>query len=179
MEDLNREFLDTAFLQLSFAIKLWNFIEVYGIDKSRFDSALTIKESGERIQFPENEFNTDNDILTASVNNISICFGSAVITLWEAIKDRGRFSPSHLPNPLSTLEQKTAGLIYMIRCCFAHSAAVPRWHITSDKYKILYTLGAKSIDLRTVNNTKFEYETIRGYNTLIELRDFALNHGML
>jgi len=179
MEDSNRRFLDTAFLQLSFAIKLWNFIGLYGIDKSKFDRDLTIIESGERIQFPENEFNTDTDILIASENNITVCFGAAVITLWEAIKDKGRFSPSRLPSLLSTLEQKTAGLIYMIRCCFAHSAAVPSWHIKSDKYKILYTVGTKSIDLRTVNDTKFEYETVKGYNTLLELRDFSLNHGML
>jgi len=179
MEESNKKYLSTAFLQLSFAIKLWNYIDLYGINKENFDGSLTIKESGERIEFPENEFNSNDDILIASENNISICFGAAVITLWEAIKDKGRFSPSQLPNPLLTLEQKTAGLIYMIRCCFAHGAPIPKWYITNDKYKIVYHIGTKSIDLRHVNGNKFEYETIKGYNTLLELRDIAINHNML
>lgn len=179
MIESNKKYLSTAFLQLSFAIKLWNYIGLYGINKEKFDGSLTIKESGERIQFPENEFNSINDILIASENNISICFGGAVITLWEAIKDKGRFSPRRLPNPLLTLEQKTAGLIYMIRCCFAHSAAIPKWHISSNKYKIIYLVGTKTIDLRSVNGNKFEYHTIKGYNTLLELRDIALNYNML
>ena len=162
MEESNKDYIETAFLQLSFAVKLWYYLELYPIDKNKFDGSLTVKENRESIHFPKNEFNTYNDILLASENNVSICFGAAVITLWEAIKDKGEYSPTKLPNPLATTEQKIAGLIYMIRCCFAHSPAIPRWHITSEKYKIIYSVGSKSIDLRSVNDTRFYYESIGG-----------------
>ena len=73
--------IDTAFLQLSFAIKLWHFLEVHPIEKDNFDIPLTIEDPGNRICLEHNEFKTYQDLQFAAELNISICFGAAATTL--------------------------------------------------------------------------------------------------
>ena len=130
MNNSHREALETGFLQLSFAIKLWNYLDMYPINKDQFDIALTIEDASNRLCLPHNEFHSCKDIKIASENNISICFGATAITLWEAINETLQYSNTN-PNPMKTKKEKLAGLSYMIRCCFAHGAALPRWEIKS------------------------------------------------
>jgi hypothetical protein len=82
MNTPHHQHIDTAFLQLSFAIKLWHFLDKHPIDKEIFDIALTIEEPRNRVCLSQNEFHTYLDLQLAAENNISISFGTAAITLW-------------------------------------------------------------------------------------------------
>lgn len=169
--------LDTAFLQLSFSIKLWHYLDSHLFDKELFDIALTIEDQTSRICLPHGEFNTLHEIHLAAENNISICFAAAAITLWEAISEKTGYSNSTI-NPTRTTEEMLAGLSYMIRCCFAHGTVAPRWKI-SDKYKIIYRVSNKAIDLTSVDGQVFDYAAIGGYETLWLLKAEAASKGML
>ena len=128
--------IDTAFLQLSFAIKLWHFLEENPLDLEKFDIPLTIEDEGSRVALPHNEFTADA-LQVATSNVVSICFGTAAITLWEAIRERTGMRPKTL-NPKNSAEENLASLSYMIRCCFAHGPAFPVWSIRNDKYRTAF-----------------------------------------
>ena len=172
-------YIETAFLQLSFSIKLWNYINTNQIDKNSFDIDLTISDNYNCIVLPDNQFLTYSDLILASENNISICFGVAAITLWEAIRDKNGLIAKNL-NPIADKEQNLASLSYMIRCCFAHGTALPIWSIYNEKYKVKYTIGKKIIDLSTITEKQlFSYSDIGGYETLWVLKHEAKMKGML
>ncbi|MCL6613709.1 MAG: hypothetical protein K6U03_03655 [Firmicutes bacterium] len=168
----NLEYLETAFHQLSFAIKLWNYAREGLIDKDKFDINLTVEDDEDRIVLLENEFNTYDDIILATENAISTFFGITANVLWECINERGIYSPprTKLPDPLVTPEQKLVGFAYMLRCCFAHGPAIPKWHITDKKYRTQYIIGNKLVDLTKFGNigdeNVFNYRDIGGYETL-------------
>ncbi|MEE9215584.1 MAG: hypothetical protein V3U54_12590 [Thermodesulfobacteriota bacterium] len=165
--------IETAFLQLSFAIKLWNYLDVHKIDKSEFDIDLTIKDESNCVCLLGNEFERYEDIQLASENNISICFGAAAITLWEAISEKTGLTNKTM-NPDNSKEENIAALSYMIRCCFAHGTAVPVWSIKNIKYKTIYTIGSKPIDLRYIaENQPFDYSSIGGYESLWLIKNEA------
>ena len=175
----HHDHIGTAFLQLSFAIKLWNFLDEHPIDKEQFDIDLTIEDPGNCICLNANEFKTYEDLQLAAENNISIAFGAAALTLWEAIRERSNLDPKKL-KPKDDAKQNVAALIYMLRCCFAHGTVVPTWNILTEKYKIKYCVGNKVIDLSQVlNHTPFVYESIGGYETLWLLRVSAQENGLL
>lgn len=169
--------LETGFLQLSFAIKLWHYLDEHPINKELFDIDLTIEDLPRRVCLPGNEFHSYDDMKLASENNISICFGAAATTLWEALNETLQYSEKK-PNPMTTQKEMSAGLCYMIRCCFAHGTAVPRWKITS-KYRTVYALGEKTIDLTSLDGKPFDYTDIGGCETLWLLKAEALCLGML
>ncbi len=165
--------IETAFLQLSFAIKLCNYLDIHSIDKEKFDIALTIKDKSNCVCLLENEFETYEDIQLASQNNISICFGAVAITLWEAISEKNGLT-NKLINPSDSKKESVAALSYMIRCCFAHGTAVPVWSIRDGKYKTIYNLGNKHIDLRgIVEGQPFDYSSIGGYESLWLIKNEA------
>jgi len=85
MEKSNKDYIKTAFLQLSFSVKLWNYLKLYPIDKNKFDGPLKVMENRNSIHFSINEFNTYNDIIFASENNITICLGAAAIRARQKI----------------------------------------------------------------------------------------------
>jgi phenolic acid decarboxylase len=177
-KDLNKlanvQHLNDAFLQLSFAIKLWNFYRENGVNKEKFDIALEITDQDNKVCLACDEFNTENDIIIASENNITVCFGAAAITLWEAIREHVNIIPGDIPNPIITEQDKLAALIYMIRCCFAHGFVRPKWEIKSPKYKIIYLIGNDKIDLTDLNGTYFSYPSIGGCETLWFLKSEAV-----
>ena len=179
MKTPHYEFIDEAFLQLSFAIKLWNFLDAHPIDKSLFDVALTIQDAGNCVCLSEGEFHTYQDIQIASENNISIAFGATAITLWEAIREHSSISTSQLEPGVSPRDA-IAALAYMIRCCFAHGTAVPTWSIHAKKYRVQYCIGQKIIDLSSITDGRiFDYQSIGGYETLWLLKAEAVRHGLL
>lgn len=171
--------IDTAFLQLSFAIKLWHFLDEHPIEKENFDIALTIEDPGNRVCLAHNEFKTYQDLQLAAENNISICFGAAAITLWEAIREHSGWSSGRL-NPNNSRSENLAALSYMIRCCFAHGTACPVWSIKGSKYKTVYCVGNKTIDLSNIADKQpFEFPSIGGYETLWHLKAEARDNGLL
>ncbi len=126
-----------------------------------------------------NEFETYQDLQVAAENNISISFGAAAITLWEAIREHSGTSSRKL-NPRNSRKENLAALSYMIRCCFAHGTARPVWSIYDTKYKIVYNVGNKSIDLSKIaDNQPFDYSSIGGYETLWSLKAEARVNGLL
>ena len=133
----NINLVDTAFLQLSFALKLWNFLDVHPIDKDDFDIALTVEDGAARICLPHNEFATYDAVRVASEHNVSICFGVAANTLWEAMREKGDLRTGDL-DPEADRAGNLASLTYMIRCCFAHGPAAPVWRIARNKYRTRY-----------------------------------------
>ncbi|MGH9425078.1 MAG: hypothetical protein ACRD2L_02050, partial [Terriglobia bacterium] len=158
-------------------IKLWNYLGSHPFDKDAFDIPLTIEDQSNWVCLPHNEFSTFEQIRVAAENNISICFGAAAITLWEAISEKNSYANATI-NPSNTTEEMLAGLSYMIRCCFAHGTVVPKWKI-SDKYKIIYKVSNKTVDLRAVDGKPFDYEAIGGYETLWLLKAEARANGLL
>lgn len=173
MSTPHHEHIATAFLQLSFAIKLWIFLEDYPIDKEKFDTTTLIQSPENCVELPRGEFHTYQDLQLASENNISIAFGAAAITLWEAIREHNSFVPKKI-NPQANTKENLVALSYMLRCCFAHGSAIPVWSILNEKYKTKYRVGNKTIDLSVINNgDPFNYGSIGGYKTLWLLRDDA------
>lgn len=66
--------IGTAFLQLSFAIKLWTFLKEHPIDKDKFDIDLTIQSPGNCVVLPGGEFHTYQDLQLASEHKHHHCF---------------------------------------------------------------------------------------------------------
>ena len=175
----NLDFVDSAFLQLSFAIKLWHFLDVHPIDKDAFDMDLTVEDGGARICLPHGEFESYGAMRVASEHNISICFGVAANTLWEAMREKGNLVTRCL-DPGADRASNLASLTYMIRCCFAHGPAAPVWRIERDRHRTRYRVGNKEIDLSGIGNgTPFEYASIGGHGTLWFLKDEAASEGMI
>ena len=179
MSDTCADHIDTAFLQLSFAIKLGRYLDEHPIDKKDFDIDLTIEDRGNRVCLPGNEFKTYQDLQLAAENNISICFGALAITLWEAIREHSGLSSGKL-NPQNSPKENLAALSYMIRCCFAHGTASPVWSIHDSKYKTVYRVGNKTIDLsRIPDKQPFDYSSVGGYETLWLIKEEARANGLL
>lgn len=179
MDGLHWEHVDTAFLQLAFAIKLNTFMIEHPFDRGIFDIDPTITSEGNCVCLPGNQFHTDDALLLASENNISIAFGAASITLWEAIREHGSISSKSL-KPQANGDQSLAALSYMIRCCFAHGSAAPKWSIQDPKYRCTYYLGNKVIDLSSIQNDQvFDYKSIGGYETLWMLKGEARHRGLI
>src|SRR5216684_4525833 len=109
--------LDTAFLQLSFALKLIRYLDDHPVNKKEFDISLTFEDDRSRICLPHGEFHTYDDIKGAACNNFQICFGAAAITLWEAFREKG-YSSKNI-DPSRNDKENLVSLSYMIRCCFA------------------------------------------------------------
>jgi len=175
----HHEHVETAFLQLSFAIKLWHLLDAHPINKNEFDINLTIQDPGNCVCLSDDEFHTYNDMQIASENNISIVFGAAAITLWEAIREHCSISVKHL-DPAGSQKGNLASFSYMLRCCFAHGTAVPVWSIKNIKYRVKYRVGNKSVDLSAIKDGQiFDYQSIGGYETLWLLKTNAYAIGLL
>jgi len=179
MDKAHHQHLETAFLQLSFSIKLWHFLDEHPIDKDKFDVPLTLTEPGSIICLAGGEFHEYQDLQLAAGNNISIVFGAVGITLWEAIREYSGLRPDQL-DPKACYRENLAALSYMIRCCYAHGTAAPVWSIRNAKYRVTYRVGNKSIDLSTVQNGQvFDYKSIGGAETLRLLKVEAERIGLV
>ncbi len=152
---------------------MWVFLEDHPIDKEQFDSTTIILNPENCVRLPRGQFHTYQDLQLASQNNVSIAFGMAAITLWEAIREHSSIEPKNL-QPQANQKDNLAALSYMLRCCFAHGPAAPVWSIRNEKYKTTYRIGNKTIDLSDFNDGHhFDYGSIGGYETLWLLRDDA------
>ena len=170
--------LETAFLQLSFAIKLWHYMQEHPLDPEVFDISLTIQEDiGSLYVMPNGEFNDTSQLEIAAANNIAICFGTAAITLWEAIREHSGLESQSL-NPSACQREMLAGLSYAIRCCFAHGTVRPVWKL-APKYRIEYQLGNRMVDLRHADGSPFDYAHLGGLDGLRILLDQVEAMGLI
>ena len=170
--------LESAFLQLSFAIKMWHFVRSNGLQRESFDIALTaLDDNGVQYVMHEGEFHTDADLILAAENNISICFGAAAITLWETIREHTGLESKQLI-PTASERERIAGLAFAIRCCFAHGASAPSWELT-EKYRLRYEFPGFVVDLTSKQGLPFEYSHLGGPDGLRQLRYLAASVGLV
>ncbi len=183
--------IETAFRQLSFAIRVNNYLGGFSPSseeevKDIFNEEMPIDESDgsgplpNLLTLPANEWKTYGDIQIAAENNILIWVSAVAVTLWEAIKEKtGKESRALNPVNNTDSDDTLAALAYAIRCCFAHGSVEPRWCLQDSKYRIVYNVGRKKIDLTKVHDTVFNFSSIQGYSTLWMIKNEAQSKGIL
>lgn len=162
-------YLDTAFGQLAFAWKLYNYGLEGKIDLAELDKPITFQERGMIFVLPDKVLDSESDLILALENNLGIAFGAAAITLNRCREEVGLT----LPNPIQTEIDQFSSLTYQIRNAFAHDIAEPRWNITNPRYARIYEFGGIRVDLAHVGNKHFEYADIGGPDVLFRMRDFG------
>lgn len=162
-------YIDTAFGQLAFAWKLYNYGLEGKIDLTDLDKPITFQEEGMIFVLPNRVLETENDLILALQNNLGIAFGAAAITLNRCREEAG----VPLENPIQTEIGQFSGLAYQIRNAFAHDISEPRWNITQQRYARVYEFGGIKVDLTNVGNKHFEYNDIGGPDVLFRMRNFG------
>jgi hypothetical protein len=170
--------IDDVFINLEMSIKLWHSIEAGIIKKEQIDNDVPLIIADDKMKnnlvIPANILHTDNDFVLWSQNGIMLSFGSAAITLWEAVKFKGIFDENILGQKLNLTSEneKISGLSYMIRCCFAHGMTRPTWTIRNQRYKFCINKWNKIIDTTQLDGKPFSYYQIGGYETLWFIKDY-------
>jgi hypothetical protein len=170
------QYLPTAFAQLFFSWKLYNYALDGKIDRESLDSDITFQSEDQRQIFvlPNRIFDNDSDFILAFQNNLTIAFGAAAITL-----DRARHEAGHdLPDPIQSDNDQCIALIYQIRCAFAHDIAEPRWKIKG-RYCRAYEFDGINIDLTNLDGEVFIYHQIGGPDRLVAIKDYAVANGIV
>ena len=161
------KFLGTAFEQLEFAWKLYNYALEGRIDLAELDKPITFKEGKSIYVLSDQLFSTPDDLILAMKNNLTIAFGAAAITLNKAREE----NDIPLPDPIVTEQEQCISLIYQIRNAFAHDIAEPRWNINNSRYARKYKFDNLEFDLTDVGNKTFEYSDIGGPEFLRIIKD--------
>jgi hypothetical protein len=160
------KYLPTAFGQLSFAWKLYNYGLDGKIDPAELDVDVTW-EDGEMLFVVPRALGGPEDLLIALENNLTIAFGAAAITLNRAREESG----VGLPDPILSEAEQCVALIYQIRNAFAHDIAEPVWQI-NPRYCRHYDFGGQHFDLSDRDGTPFRYEHLGGPDSFYRIRDF-------
>jgi hypothetical protein len=168
------KFIMTAFTNLDLALKLLAVAEDGFLKREHIKDGESIRwQSGQSlVVLPDRTFNSDEDFILALQNNVQIAFGAAAITLDVCRQEIGL----SVPQKIVTERDQLVALIYQIRCCFAHDIAEPRWVIRNQKYKRVYDLGCKQINLSNLDGKHFEYDDIGGLDTLGVMRVKLIGH---
>lgn len=161
-------YIPTAFAHLAFVWKLYHFGLGNKIDRKELDIPLTFQDVDKKMLFvlPDKIFDTDDDLILALENNLTIAFGAAVIVLDSECSKR--------PNDIVSENDQCRHLIYQIRNAFAHNMAEPIWEIRNEKFRRIYKFGDICADLSSVNGKGFGYEDIGGPDALERIKDFAI-----
>lgn len=162
-------YIDSAFKQLSFAWKLYDYALEGKINLDELDKPITFQEGHMVLVLPDKIFNDPNEMIVALENNLSVAFGSAAITLNRCREEAGL----NLANPIVTEQDQFSSVVYQIRNAFAHDISEPRWNITQERYARVYAFGGISIDLSHVGNKHFEYIDIGGPDVLFWLKQYG------
>lgn len=163
------KYIDTAIGQLAFAWKLYNYGLDGKINREALDIPLTFKDDGMMLVLPDRVLDSDDDLLLALENNLSIAFGAAAITLNKCREEANMT----LPVDIQSDADQFIALTYQIRNCFAHDISEPRWSITQDRYKRVYSFDGIHVDLTDKNGQHFAYEDIGGPEVLFQLHQFG------
>jgi len=118
------KYLPTAFGQLTFAWKLYNYGLNGLINPNDLDAEVTFQDEGIIFVVPK-ALEQPEDLIVALENNLTIAFGAAAITLNRVREEIGL----KLPFPIETEDEQCIALIYQIRNAFAHDIAEPKWEI--------------------------------------------------
>ncbi|MCU7932059.1 MAG: hypothetical protein KZQ90_14755 [Candidatus Thiodiazotropha sp. (ex Codakia rugifera)] len=164
-------YLGTAFQQLEFAWKLYNYALEGKFDIGELDKPITFQSEDQSSIFvlQDQLFQSPDDLIIALENNLTITFGAAAITLNRTREEMG----IPLPNPIESEQDQCVSLIYQIRNAFAHDISEPKWNINNQRYARIYTFGDLSINLSNVSNKVFEYSDIGGPEFLRIIKDYA------
>lgn len=160
------KYLPTAFGQLSFAWKLYNYGLNGEIDPEKLDEDVSWQDGDILFVVPK-ALETEDDLLIALQNNLTIAFGAAAITL-NRVREEINLS---LPNPIVTEEDQCIALIYQIRNAFAHDIAEPVWRV-NERYRRKYEFAGLSFDLTSIDGEPFRYEHIGGPERFYLIKDF-------
>jgi hypothetical protein len=166
------KYLPTAFAQLEFAWKLYNYALDGGIDLAKLDVPVTFQEGESMLVLPAQIFATQDDLIIACQNLLGIAFGAAAITLNRCREEAGL----GLPNPITTERDQFVALTYQIRNAFAHDIAEPRWEIRDARYLRTYDFGSVKADLTGRHGQTFDYSHIGGPEVLFWMRNFGEQH---
>lgn len=161
------KFLPTAFGQLAFAWKLYNYGLDGKIDVEQLDREVTFQEDTMVFVVPK-ALESDGDLIIALENNLTIAFGAAAITL-NRVREEARIN---LPDPIATEGDACVALIYQIRKAFAHDIAEPRWKISRDRFKRSYSFGGLTVDLSQADGMPFEYTDRGGPDAMFFIKDW-------
>jgi hypothetical protein len=166
------KYIDTAFKQLTFAWKLYNYALKGHISLDALDRPISFQEGRTILVLPDTVFTSPADIIIAFENNLTITFGAAAITLNRCREEAG----VRLADPIITEVDQFASVAYQLRNAFAHDIAEPRWNITNPRYARSYEFGGIRIDLTNVGDKLFEYHDIGGPDVLFTLKKYGENH---
>lgn len=166
------KYLNTAFQQLEFAWKLYNYALEGRINVEELDKPITFQEGRSVVVLQDKLFHTADDLTLAFENNLTIAFGAAAITLNRCREEAG----IRLADPIATEIDQFAALAYQIRNCFAHDIAEPIWNITYPRYARQYKFGSIHVDLTNVGSQPFEYEDIGGLEVFLFMKRYAEQH---
>lgn len=165
-------YLDTAFKQLSFAWKLYNYALEGRIDFNELDKPLTFQEGRMILVLPDKVFDSPDEMIVALENNLTIAFGAAAITLNRCREEAGL----RLADPIMTEVEQFAAVAYQIRNAFAHDIAEPRWNIKNARYARRYKFDGIHVDLTNVGSKHFEYGDLGGPDVLFWMKQYGDRH---
>ena len=165
-------YVGTAFSQLAFAWKLYNYALEGKINLAELDRPLTFQGGGMVFVLPDKVLDTPDDLILALQNNLVITFGAAAITLNRCREEAGYL----LPTQIESEADQFIGATYQIRNAFAHDIAEPRWNMTNQRYARIYAIGGIHIDLTNVGTKIFEYQDIGGPDVLFRMKEYAEAH---
>lgn len=162
-------FIDTAFQQLAFAWKLYNYAAEGKIDLAALDKPLTFAEGQSMLVVPDQIFSSESDLVLACENQLVVAFGAASITLHRCSEEAG----ARLPDPIVTECDQYLSLVYQIRNAFAHDIAEPRWEMRNRRYARPYEVDGVRCDLTDMSGQQFHYSHIGGVESLFMLKAYG------
>jgi len=163
------KYIDTAFTQLAFAWKLYNYALDGHINLEELDIPITF-EGGRSILVLQNKvLKSPDDLILALDNNRTIAFGAAAITLNRCREEAG----IRLSNPIVSEIDQFSSVAYQIRNAFAHDIAEPKWNITNSRFARAYEFGGIKVDLNAVCTKLFEYSDIGGVEVLFWMKAYG------
>lgn len=168
-------YLDTAFAQLAFSIKLMQAAEDGALDLAAIDIPLSIRERSGMLVLPDHVFESNDDAILACQNMASVSFGAAAITLNRSREERGL----RLADPVLSESDQWVALVYQIRNAFAHDISEPKWEIRGERYKRCYEVDGVVADLTNLSGRHFEYDHIGGAASLFALKAYAMKRLFL
>lgn len=168
-------YLDTAFAQLAFSIKIMQAAEDGVLDLATIDIPLSIREGSGMLVLPDRIFESNDDAILACQNMVSVSFGAAAITLNRSREERGIV----IPDPIASELDQWVALVYQIRNAFAHDISEPTWEIRSGRYRRRYEIDGVVADLSELSGRRFDYDHIGGAESLFALKRYAVERILL
>lgn len=163
------KYLPTAFAQLQFAWKLYNYALDGHIDLETLDVPITFQEGGMMLVLPDRVFDTNVDLIVALENMLGVAFGAAAITLNRSREEAG----IPVPRLITSEIDQFVVLAYQIRNAFAHDISEPCWEIRTPAFLRRYEFGSVSVDLSNLHGQPFDYRHIGGPEVLFWMKDYA------